>query len=58
MRVAWQMQTLLVRSNLPEEPLVRTENIKYIASKEESEVVRAYSELVLANHYELGVCVI
>lgn len=52
------MQTLLVRSNLPEEPLVRTENIKYIASKEESEVVRAYSELVLANHYELGVCVI
>lgn len=56
MHIAWQKQTLLIRSNLPVEPLVRIENKMVLRAK--SEIVRAHSKLVLANHYELEVCVI
>lgn len=56
MHIAWQKQTLLIRSNLPTEPLVWIENKMILRAK--SEIVRAHSELVLANHYELEVCVI
>lgn len=55
MHIAWQKQTLLIRSK-PVEPLVWIENKMILRAK--SEIVRAHSELVLANHYEIEVCII
>lgn len=54
MHIAWQKQTMLAQIYLGE-PLVRVE-IKNVPRRK-NEIVRAHSELVLANLYELGICV-